>query len=600
MSKKAKKAFDYDFSGYATKAGVRCSDGRVITKDAFKHQDGHTVPLIWQHFHEVPTNILGKAYLEHRDDGIYAYCKFNGTPDALHAKESVKHGDINYMSIFAKELKQQAKTVMHGMIKEVSLVISGANPGAVIENINFAHGDGSVDFDEEEAIIHTGINIVIDESDDQDASDDVKHSDTDDTKADDKAKDKADDDLTHAEDDTVEEIYNAMSQEQKDAVHYFVGAALEQSVQHSNINDEGDDTMKKNVFDQTIDDGKNTLTHDQLKSILKGAKAHGSLKESFLAHAEEYGFDPIEVLFPDAKDAHGATPLTYKRPDDWVAGVLSAVNKTPFSRVRTRIADLTHDEARAKGYITGNRKKEEIIPLMKRVTEPTTVYKKQKIDRDDMVDITDFDVVVWLRREMREMLNEELARAILIGDGRDVSDEDKINEQNIRPIANDDGDIFVHRVLIAPDRATDEIIDDIIRSKRHYRGSGAPKFYASPDLITEMLLIKDKNLRRIYANNTELAQTLRVNSIEEVEVMDGATRTHGDDVYEILGIIVNLKDYTVGANKGGEVNLFDDFDIDYNQHKYLIETRCSGALTRPKSAIVIEKKRPAGSGTPAG
>jgi len=591
---------DYDFDGYATKFGLKCADGRTILKDAFKHQNGQRVPLVWAHLHNDSTNVLGHADLEYRDDGVYCYGKFNSTPTGQNAKALVAHGDISSLSIYANQLKEQGKQVMHGMIREVSLVVSGANPGAQIRNLSFAHGDGMETVDDTEAIIYSDFEFMHSYDDDAD-------------------EEPEEDDIQHAESDmTPAEVFNTMTEDQKNVVYVMIAHALEardataeegemkqsgienespaekqeDSMAHSTTNNEGENEMKNNVFDQSAQqDTRTTLTHDQMNSILQGAKKHGSLKESFLAHATEYGFDPIDILFPDAINVHPGGPLTIKRDDDWVSGVLNGCNKTRFSRIKTLFADLTEDEARAKGYITGNRKKEEIIPVMKRITTPTTVYKKNKLDRDDLVDITDFDVVAWLRREMREMLDEELARAILIGDGRDISDEDKINEQNLRPIATDDPDVFVHRAEVSEDETTDEIIDEFIRARTHYRGSGTPSLYTSTDLLTEMLLIKDLNGRRIYANVGELANVLRVSKIVEVEVMNNVTRDDGGVTYELLGIVVNLKDYNIGADKGGQVAMFDDFDIDYNQHKYLIETRVSGALIRPKAAIVMERKK---------
>jgi len=602
----------YDFSGYATKNGLKCSDGRTILKDAFKHQDGQTVPLVWQHLHNEPQNVLGHAFLENREDGVYCYGKFNETEAGKNAKELVIHGDISSLSIYANQLKEQAKRVMHGAIREVSLVLSGANPGAVIDNLSFAHGDGSWTEDETEAIIYTGLEFA--HADSSDGADktvaDVFNTFTDEQKTvvyamiahavegeDDSAEhsDNSAKTLQHAEDATVKEIFDTLNEEQKKVVYYLIGAALEEAgadsgeATHSNIDNEGDSIMKHNVFDKTQAPSENALTHDQMASIITKAKSYGSLKESFLAHAEEYGFDPIDILFPDAKLVTDG-PETVKRNDAWVESVLGEATHTPFSRIKTITADITADDARAKGYVTGNLKKEEIIPLMKRVTTPTTIYKKQKLDRDDMIDITDFDVVVWLKKEMRGMLNEELALAVLLGDGRDVASEDKINEQNIRPIALDNDAVYTHRMAVASNTAVDDIIDEFIRVRKYYKGSGVPTLYTSTDLLTEMLLVKDGMNRRMYNNVTELASVLRVSKIVEVEAMNTAVRKVSEiQDNEILGIVVNMKDYTIGADKGGQVAMFDDFDIDYNQYKYLIETRVSGALTRPKSALIIER-----------
>lgn len=604
----------YDFSGYATKNGLKCSDGRIILKDAFKDQDGQTVPLVWQHLHNEPANVLGHAVLENREDGVYCYGKFNDTPAGQNAKQLVEHGDISSLSIYANQLKEKLKQVMHGAIREVSLVLSGANPGALIDNLSFAHGDGTYVEDETEAIIYTGLEFGND-------GDNAAHGEEDQTVAEvfdtlnDEQKEvvyamithaagakqedgKVDKTLQHAKADaTVKEVFDTLNEDQKKVVYYLIGAALEEAgaesgaaAKHSNLNGEGESIMKTNVFDQSTQEAsKNVLTHDQMETILGDAKRFGSLKESFIAHAEEYGFDPIDILFPDAKDVDPGGPVTIKRNDAWVENVLSDTTHTPFARIRTRIADLTVDEARAKGYVTGNLKKEEVIPLMRRVTTPTTVYKKQKLDRDDMVDITDFDVVVWLKKEMRRMLDEEVARAVLIGDGRVVGDEDKINEGNVRPIAMDDGNVFVHRVEVEADETIDNIIDEFIRARKYYKGSGVPALYTSTDLLTEMLLVKDTLGHRLYKTVQELASVLRVSKIIEVEPMNEAVRMVGDDEHQILGIVVNLKDYTIGADRGGQVAMFDDFDIDYNQYKYLIETRISGALTKPKSALIIER-----------
>jgi len=615
----------YDFSGYATKNDLKCTDGRTILKDAFKHQDGQIVPLVWQHAHSAPDNVLGHVILENRDDGVYCYGIFNETDAGKNAKELVKHGDITSLSIYANQLKEQAKKVIHGAIREVSLVLSGANSGAVIDNLSFAHSDGTWTEDESEAIIYTGMSLshanaeetdsektvaeVFDTFNDEqksvvyamlaqaigedesaehseDGSEELKHADT-------KAASKV------AGDATIADIFNSFTEEQKQVVYYLIGAALEDAetdttdttAQHSNEENEGESNMKNNVFDQSTQAATTAqvLSHDQLTQIVTDAKRYGSLKESYIAHATDYGFDPIGDLFPDAKDVNGGAPATISRDMTWVDTVLSSVNKTPFARIRTRFADITADEARAKGYITGSLKKEEVITLMKRSTTPTTIYKKQKLDRDDMVDITDFDVVIWLKAEMRIMLNEELARAILISDGRGIADEDKINEQNIRPIAMDDSNVFIQRVQVANDAATDDIIDDIIRARKYYKGSGNPSFFVGTDLLTEMLLLKDQFGHRLHKTTQELASVLRVSQIIEVEAMNSAVRISGDDEFAILGIVVNLKDYTVGADKGGQVAMFDDFDIDYNQYKYLIETRASGALTMYKSALVIEK-----------
>lgn len=603
-------ANEFDFSGYATKNGLKCSDGRVILKDAFKHQDGKKVPLVWQHMHDDPGNVLGHAILENRSDGVYCYGKFNDTEAGQNAKLLVQHGDITSLSIYANQLKEKAKNVMHGAIREVSLVFAGANPGAFIQNISFAHGDGTSVIDETEALIYTGLEFAhADKSggDDRTVAD-IFETFTEEQKnvvyamlahAISENKEEDGEEIEHAlaKDATIKDVFDTFSEEQKKVVYYLIGAALEEAgaggeAKHSDdyYNNGGENIMKVNVFDQASrQTPENTLSHDQLNEIVIGAKKHGSLKESFIAHAAEYGFDPIDVLFPDAKTVSGIQ--TIQRETTWVDVVLGEATHTPFSRIKTVTADITADEARARGYVTGNLKKDEVIPLMKRVTTPTTIYKKQKLDRDDMIDITDFDVVVWLKAEMRAMLNEELARAALIGDGRNVAEEDKINEQNIRPIALDNDNVYVHRVAIDNAATTDDIIDEFIRSRKYYKGSGVPTLFTSTDLLTEMLLVKDKMGRRMFNNTQELASALRVSKIVEVELMNDAKREVADGEFnDILGIVVNMKDYTIGADKGGQVALFDDFDIDYNQYKYLIETRVSGALTKPKSALIIERK----------
>lgn len=614
-----------DFSGYATKTGLICTDGRTILPDAFKHQDGQIVPLVWGHIHDDPDKVLGRVMLENRKDGVYCYGQFNDTDRGANTKKLVAHGDITSMSIFANQLKEQAKKVVKGAIREVSLVLAGSNPGALIENCGFSHADGSWEELDTEAIIYTGLTFSHGdddgtedepgkslEHDDNATISDIFNTFTDDQKSavytmlahasGDKGTTNDDEpgkSLEHGAkggDKTVKDIFDSFTDDQKKVVYYMISTAVDEasagsgSMQQSNLNDEGDTTMKKNLFDgATGAASEKTLSHDQMAEIITDAKRYGSLKESFIAHATEYGFDPIDILFPDAQNVQPGGPQLIQRDTTWVDGVLAETTHTPFSRIRTNVADITVEEARAKGYVTGTLKKEEVIPLMKRTTTPTTVYKKEKLDRDDMVDITDFDVVIWLKGNMRGLLNEELARAILIGDGRDISSPDKINEQNIRPIAMDNDAVFVHRSTVAADLPVDEIIDEFIRQRKHYKGSGVPTLYTSTDLLTEMLLIKDGMKRRIYANVTELASVLRVSKIVEVEAMNEAVRMVGDDEHKILGIVVNLKDYTVGADKGGQVAMFDDFDIDYNQYKYLIETRVSGALTKPKSALIIER-----------
>lgn len=583
----------FDFSGYATKSGLRCADGRIIAPDAFKHNDGQKVPLVWQHLHNEPNNILGHAVLENRSDGVYAYGKFNETPAGINAKELVIHGDIVALSIYANALQQTGSTVVHGEIRELSLVLSGANPGAFIDNLALEHGDGiESTIIEDEAIIHTGLGLVT-ENAEKDEQPDSSEKDR---------EDFSDDNLKHADlsdDSTVQDVLDSFNEIQKKVVYSIVGHAMADKstseMEHSDK--EGESDMKKNVFDQTAmgQESRAVLTHDQLAAILADGKKYGSLKESFLEHAATYGIDPIEVLFPEARAVRN-TPDMITREDSWVRPFLNAVYKTPFSRIKSMAADLTEDEARAKGYITGKRKKEEVFPVLKRTTTPTTVYKKQKLDRDDIIDITDFDVVVWLRGEMRRMLDEELARAALIGDGRQVDDENHINAQNIRPVWLDD-ELYAPKVKMPSTHGTSEIIDEVVRARKLYKGSGSPNFYTTEDIVTDMLLLKDLNQRRMYQTVAELASALRVKEIIAVDVMEDQKRElSGGEEVDLIGIILNPSDYTMGADKGGEVNMFDDFDIDYNQYKYLIETRCSGALTKPKTAVVIEKS----TVTPAG
>lgn len=562
----------YDFSGYATKNDLKCSDGRTIKKDAFKDNDGKTVPLVWQHFHNTPDNILGHAVLENREDGVYAYCKFNDTPSGKNAKLLVEHGDIKAMSIWANNLKQQVKDVIHGVIREVSLVMSGANPGALIDNVNIAHTDGTYQEDETEALIYSGFNISTAE---------IQHEDT------------------KTDGDTVEEIFATLTDKQKDVVYAMLASVShseeaekdDKNLEHQN---KGGTILKTNVFDNEVneEDVKTTLTHDQLREIMTDAQKCGSFKEAFLSHAQTYGIENIDYLFPDAKTVT-PTPDWIKRDTGWVSGVINGTHHTPFSRIKSTAADITAEEARARGYIKGSLKKEEVFKLLKRVTGPTTIYKKQKLDRDDIIDITDLDVVSWLKAEMRMMLDEEIARAALVGDGRDPESEDKINEECIRPIYKDD-DMYAHKVAVAVDADIEDIIESIIRSRKNYKGSGNPTLYTTTEILTDMLLVKDTIGHRIYKTEAELASALRVSRIVEVPVMDGLSRETEDETpvtLDLLAIMVNLKDYTMGADKGGNVSMFDDFDIDYNQYKYLIETRCSGALIHPKSALVIEQAR---------
>ena len=592
---------DFDFSGYATKNNLRCADGRTIMAGAFKEDDGLKVPLVWQHQHNDVGNVLGHAILENRADGVYAYGVFNNTPAGQTAKEAVKHGDVNALSIFANKLVQQGGNVLHGSIREVSLVLAGANPGAFIDNVSLTHSDGDA---ESEAIIYTG--LYFDEDDFQHAAPAAEAETP--AKTEQQSTNTETGDTKMAEDEkTVKDVFDSFTEEQKNVVYYLIGQALEDQngsssdnaehsydddnyLTHDDIND--GIIMPRNVFESFINGEETgapqaTLTHDQMSDIVNDAKRSGSFRESFISHAQTYGIENIDLLFPDAK-AISNTPDLISRRMEWVNSVLTKTRHTPFSRIKSVQADITADEARAKGYIKGNMKKEEVFTLLKRVTTPTTVYKKQKLDRDDIIDITDLDVVAFLRGEMRIMLDEELARAILVGDGRDVADTDKIDETSIRPIWKDD-DLYAHHVKLAANVANKDKVDEIMKARKEYKGSGNPVLYTTTDLLTDWMVARDTLGRRLHASKADLAAELGVSDIVEVEVLAGLQRTVGADTLNLVGIIVNLTDYTVGADKGGEINMFDDFDIDFNQQKYLIETRASGALTKPKSAIVIEQ-----------
>lgn len=578
---------EFDFCGWASKNNLRCSDGRIIRKDAFKHNDGETVPLVWNHDHTDPYRIVGHARLENRDEGVYAFGKFNDTDLGKTARIYVEHGDITQMSIYANQLQQQGDNVIHGSIREVSLVLAGANPGAYIESV-VKHSDDDSD---EEAIIYTGEDITLTHADEKDSEEETT------TQAEEEEV------IVHAEEDsknettteeakpegekTIAEIFNTLNEEQKEVVYAMLGEALNEGAK--NNNDKGDDNMKHNVFDQTTETNENVLSHDAMNTIIADAKRYGSLKESFLAHAQEYGIESIDYLFPEVKTLN-TPPEFIKRDTGWVSDVMNSVHKTPFSRVKSMFADITEDEARAKGYIKGNLKKEEVFSLLKRSTTPTTIYKKQKLDRDDVVDITDFDVISWLKHEMRMMLDEEIARAILIGDGRLASSDDKINEQNIRPVVSD-SELFTIKTLVNVAKgATDDdkakaTIKAAVKARKNYKGSGNPTFYTTEDFLTNALLLEDTQGHRLYKNESDVAAAMRVSKIVTVPVMEGVK---GPNSKDLIGIIVNLEDYNVGADKGGAINMFDDFDIDYNQQKYLIETRCSGALIKPYSAVVLE------------
>ena len=565
---------NYDFSGWATCPNLKCSDGRTIMNDAFKHHDGDIVPLVWNHQHNDPNNILGKALLHSRDGGLYAYCQFNDTEQGMNAKMLVEHGDISALSIYANDLKHNAsRGVTHGNVREVSLVLAGANPGAFIDSI-MKHGEES----DNEAIIYTDEPIEIYHADEE------------------KGKSKEETEVAEEKKaesgKTVAEIIESMNEEQKTVMYGMIGEALkhvdEKEEDDGDENtDEEENEVKHNVFDN--EDQKDVLSHSDMQAIFADAKRHGSLKESVLAH----GIEDIETLFPEPKSMNNP-PEWINREMGWVKNVMGAVHHTPFSRIKSMFADLTEDDARAKGYIKGNFKKEQVFSLMKRTTTPTTIYKKQKLDRDDVIDITDFDVVAWLKSEMRMMLEEELARAILVGDGRLASSDDKINELNIRPIWTDDDFYTIKKKISVSANATDDqkakaFIRACVKSRKEYKGSGNPTLYTTEDVLTDLLLLEDSTGRVIYETEDKLRSALRVSAIVTVPVMEGLKRTDEEsNELNLMGIIVNLNDYNVGADKGGAGNMFDDFDIDYNAQKYLIETRCSGALVKPFSAIALE------------
>ena len=569
----------FDFSGWATRNNLKCSDGRTIRKDAFKDNNGQKVPLVWNHQHNEPFNVLGHALLENREEGVYAYCAFNDTEAGQNAKRLVEHGDVSALSIYANQLKQHGGDVIHGSIREVSLVLAGANPGAFIDSI-ICHGEES----EEEAIIYTGEDISLSHADNEEMKEEKTMEDN--KKVENNSGNK-----------TVKDVFDTLTEEQKTVVYALIGQALE-SAGVTDENDENDDeednNMKHNVFDQDEMMQGNVLSHSDMEEIFSDAKRTGSLKESFLAHAEgTYGIDAIDTLFPEPKSMN-TPPEFIKRDTNWVAGVINGVHHTPFSRIKSMFANITEDEARAKGYIKGKLKKEEVFTLLKRTTTPTTIYKKQKLDRDDIIDITDFDVVAWIKSEMRMMLDEEIARAILVGDGRLTSDDDHINETNIRPIWKDD-DLYTIKTKITVDAsATDDdkakaVIKAAVKSRKDYKGSGNPVLYTTEDFLTNCLLLEDTQGYRLYKSEQDVATAMRVSRIVTVPVMENLSRTDSESkTRNLVGIIVNLNDYNVGADKGGAVNMFDDFDIDYNQQKYLMETRCSGALIRPYSAIALE------------
>ena len=585
--------FKYDFSGWATKNDLLCSDGRTIRRDAFKDNDGKVVPLVWNHDHTDPSNVLGHALLKNVADGVYAYGSFNSNPKAIEAATLLAHGDIKALSIWANKLQQRGGDVLHGDIKEVSLVLAGANPAAIIDSV-MVHGEES----DEEAIIYTGESICHSSGELKDETEEteetVEHAD-----------DKADEPEKSDDDETIADIFETLSEKQKNVVYALIAEAISENKGKENEdNKEEDSVMKHNVFEQQNgDQQENVLCHADVKAAFDDAKRYGSLKDSFVAHGlnevtymahadGDYGIKNIDYLFPEARNVNNTIDFI-KREDSWVRDFMSRVHRSPFSRIKSVHANITEDEARAKGYIKGNMKKEEVFTLLKRSTTPTTVYKKQKLDRDDVLDITDLDTVALVKGEMRGMLDEEIARAALVGDGRSASDDDKINEVNIRPIWTD-ADLYSIKVPIAVASGDDDnkkatnFIRAAIKSRKNFRGSGTPVLYTTEDMLSDMLLLTDTTGRDIYDTVEKLCKKLRVSEIITVPVMEGLTRQVDSKTRTLAGIIVNLQDYNIGADKGGSINMFEDFDIDYNQMKYLIETRCSGALTKPYSAMVLE------------
>lgn len=604
---------EYDFSGWATKNNIRCADGRTIRQNAFADDDGKVVPLVWMHQHDDPNNVLGHALLENRPEGVYAYGKFNDTPDGQQVKQLVKHGDITSLSIYANHLKQSPKAnngdrdVLHGSIKELSLVLAGANEGATIENVMMAHGDDWQEL-EDEVEIRFYQDFEMSHADDEEdkpepEKKEVKEESPKETEEDNKKEDKM------ADDKTIKEVYDTLTDEQKKVVEFLVGTAVQEAqgkkpeaeeddeAEHADYT--GETFMKHNVFDNEYEANQPTISHADMEHIFTRGKQLGSLKDAVMEYAEnnlshadgDYGISDIDYLFPDARTLTN-TPEFIKRETEWVGDFMSKTKKTPFSRIKSIFADITADEARAKGYVKGKKKMEEVFTLLKRTTTPTTIYKKQKLDRDDVSDITDFDVLAWIKQEMKIMLDEEIARAALLGDGRSTASDDKIKEDCIRPIVSDD-DLYTIKVKVGTTVSDyNELIKTIIRARKDYKGSGNPTFYTTEAVLTEMLLLEDKEGRPLYDTMEKLCTKLRVSAIKTVEAMEAYDK--------VIGIIVNPADYTFGADKGGETSFFDDFDIDYNQQKYLYEGRCSGALVKPYSAMAILKEAATAAGTQTG
>jgi len=642
---------NYDFAGWATKNDLKCADGRIIRRDAFKVNDGKKVPLVWNHQHNTVGAILGHAILENKDEGVYAYCSFNNTQAGNEAREAVKHGDVDSLSIWANNLEEYGHEVLHGVIREVSLVMAGANPGAFIESV-VTHGEPMEEGDTE-GILYSGEGLYLEHSIEETGDDaDEEVDETDEVESEDDEEENKDSELQHSDDDdTLGEVLETLSDKQKAAVGMLINQLANggesKDIKHSDDgnstetvgsilntlsdkqkaavgllinaltkNKEESNEMKHNMFEDEAGQA-NVISHSDMQQIFADAKRLGSLRDAVneafeeggvLAHStptdgmvgpseatasQTYGFRDPDMLFPEYKSVNGNTPDWISRRMEWVSTVMGGVHRTPFSRIKSTYADITEDAARAKGYIKGNQKTEEVFTLLKRTTDPQTIYKKQKLDRDDIIDITDFDVVAWIKGEMRIMLDEEIARAILIGDGRLSSSDDKIQENHVRPIVSD---VDLYNVKVPVTKAgSKEIINSVIRARKKYKGSGNPTFFTTEDVLTEMLLLEDGIGHKLYKTEGELATALRVSKIVTVEVMEGHKITVNNEEKDLIGVIVNLTDYNVGADKGGAISLFDDFDIDYNQYKYLIETRISGALTKPFSALTIYNDVPANS-----
>ena len=608
----------YDFAGYATKNNILCTDGRTIRKNAFASQNGKTVPLVWNHGHDDPGNVIGHALLENRNDGVYCYCYLNNTKKAKDTKEIINHGDVHSLSIYANHLTQKAGDVLHGLIREVSVVLAGANSGAEVEWFpGIAHGDdeeAEMDgfilkgFYEDDFISHSDKKRI--DEDEEEPEEDEEEPEEEDDDMNEKKKNLKHADTDSGSEETVQDVIDSMNEKQKNVMYALVGAAANGELDSS---DKEDEEVKHNVFDEDTRSG-NFLSHSDEQEIIADAKRMGSLKDAYLAHCESlgldeedalqhadaatYGIDHIEALFPEYKSLN-TPPEWIKRDTTWVSKVLNAAHHTPFSRIKSMFANLTEDEARAKGYIKGKFKKEQVFSLLKRTTDPQTIYKKQKLDRDDQIDITDFDVVAWIKSEMRGQLDEELARAILVGDGRLTSDDDHISEEHIRPIWKD-ADLFAVKVTITMKaNATDDdraraFLRANLKARKYYKGSGSPSMFTTDSLLSDILLLEDGVGRMLYETDAVVATKCRVKEIVPVEIMEGLTDdTQGD----LAAIVTNMADYNVGADKGGSVSMFEDFDIDYNQMKYLIETRCSGALVKPYSALVFSFKQGSGSTT---